>query len=93
MDPEPRAVAAALWARREAGYVEGGVLVPNAGVVDGENGEVVGLDVVHVGLVRDSKRTALHVVDAGGVVGRSRGADAGRVTAVADISTKNMRSH
>lgn len=91
MDPEPGAVAAALRALREVGDVEGGVLVPNTGVVDGENGEVVGLDIVHVGLVRDSKRTTLHVVDAGGVEGRSRGADTGRVTAVADVSTKNMR--
>ena len=67
MDPEPGAVASALGARGQIGDLELGVEIPDASLVDGEDSEVVGLQGVHVGLVSDSQRTALHVVFASGV--------------------------
>ena len=89
MDPEPGAVASALGARGQIGDLELGVEIPDAGLVDGEDSEVVGLQGVHVGLVSDGQRTALHVVFASGMESRGLSPWAGPVAAVADITTNS----
>ena len=89
MDPEPSAVASALGARGQIGDLELGVEIPDAGLVDGEDSEVVGLQGVHVGLVSDGQRTALHVVFAGGVECSRLSPWARPVAAVADITTNS----
>ena len=60
-------MTAFLRARGKLRDLELGVEVPNTGLVDGENGEVVRLKGMDVGLVCNSKTAALDIVDAGGV--------------------------
>jgi hypothetical protein len=63
VDPEPGAVAAALGARRHRrGDLEVGAERPDGAVHDAEDGEVLGLDLGHVRLVRDGERRAREVV-------------------------------
>ena len=62
MDSVERAVAAAVGARRELRDLELGVEPPDAGLVNGKDDEVVWLEVVDVGLVRDGERAALQLV-------------------------------
>lgn len=54
MDPMPSTDAAAVWAGRHIlGNLEDGVYHPNALMVDAENGQILGLNAVHVRSVRD----------------------------------------
>lgn len=62
MDPEPGTVAASLRASGQVGNLKLGIEIPHASLIDGENGEIVRFECLHVGLVRDSERTALYVV-------------------------------
>ena len=87
MNPVERAVAAAVGARRELRDLELGVEPPDAGLVNGEDDEVVRLEVVDVGLVRDGERAALHVALARGVERRALCTGAGPVASVACITT------
>ena len=68
MDPEERADALAVRAGGHVGgHLEVVVQVPRAGVDDAEDGKVLRLDVVDVGLVSDADTTAGSVVDVVGV--------------------------
>ena len=63
MDPMPRTDAAAIWASRHVLWnLEGGVNSPNALVVDAENGQILGLDAVHVRGVCNGEGTTLQVI-------------------------------
>ena len=63
MDPMPRTDAAAIWASRHVLWnLEGGVNSPNALVIDAENGQILGLDAVHVRGVCNGESTTLQVV-------------------------------
>jgi hypothetical protein len=54
MNPMPSTDTATLWARRHIlGNLEGGVDGPNALMVDAENGQILGLDAVHVRSIRN----------------------------------------
>lgn len=65
MDPEPRANAPALGARRHVRRDRKvREAIPHTRVVHAEHRKVLGLDRVHVALVRDRERTALEVVRA-----------------------------
>ena len=86
MDPEPGTVASALGAGGQLGDRKFRVEIPDTGLVDGEDGEVFGLKSIHVGLVRDSERAALHIRLASRVEGREGGTGAGGVAAVTDIT-------
>jgi hypothetical protein len=63
MDPMPGTDTATVRAGRHVlGDLEGSVDFPNTFVVDAENGQILGLDAVHVRSVRDGEGTTLHVV-------------------------------
>ena len=63
MNPMPRTDAAAIWASRHVLWnLEGGVNSPNALVVDAENGQILGLDAVHVRGVCNGESTTLQVI-------------------------------
>ena len=65
MDPMPRTDAAAIWARGHVlGNIEGSVDLPNTFVVNGENGQILGLDAVHVRSVCNGECTTLQVIEA-----------------------------
>jgi len=63
MDPMPRTDAAALWASRHVLWnLEGGADLPNTLMVNAENGQILGLDAVHVRGVCNGQGTALQVI-------------------------------
>ena len=64
MDPEERADASALGARRHIWrYFKDRLEVPRASIIDAKDGEVLGFYIVDVRLVRDCETTATDVVD------------------------------
>lgn len=73
VDPEPRADAVVARARGQLSrHLELRVQIPHAGLVHTEDSEVVRLDVIPAGLVRDCERTSLDVILAVGVELRRR---------------------
>jgi len=65
MDPMPSTDAAALGARRHVlGNLEVGVELPNTRVVNGENGQILGLDALYIRGVCNGDGTTLHVIEA-----------------------------
>ena len=63
MDPMPGTDTTTFGTRRHVlGDLEGSVDFPNTLVVDTENGQILGLDAVHVGGVRDGEGTTLQVL-------------------------------
>lgn len=75
VDPEPGAVADSLGARRHvSGDVEDVLREPGASMVGAENGKVLRLDVVHIGLVNNANAATRHVTEASSMDGRVRGA-------------------
>lgn len=85
VNPEPGTVASALWAGGQLRHREFGVEVPDAGLINREDREVLGLESIHVGLVRDSERAALDIILASRVEGGKGGAGAGGVAAVPNV--------
>ena len=64
VNPEERAVASTRRTRRHSrGDLEVSESRPHARLIDAEHCEILGLDCVHVALVRDSKRTALEIIE------------------------------
>ena len=62
MDPMPCTDTATLGAGRHVlGNLEGSVDAPNTVVIDTEDRQILGLDAVHIGSVRDGEGTTLHV--------------------------------
>ena len=62
MNPEPSADTASFRTRRHSrGDLEIGLLVPNAGVVDAEDGEVFRLDFGDIGFVCDRECASFQV--------------------------------
>jgi len=69
MDPMPSTDAAAIGASRHVLWnLEGSVDSPNALVVNAENGQILGLDAVHVGSVCNGEGTTLQVIMALGKI-------------------------
>jgi len=65
MDPVPSTDAAALGARRHVlGNIEVSVGIPNTRVVNGKNGQVLGLDAPYVRGVCNGEATTLQVIEA-----------------------------
>ena len=63
MDPMPGTDTAAVGTRRHVlGDLEGSVYFPNTLVVDTENGQILGLDAVHIGGVRNGEGTTFQVI-------------------------------
>ena len=62
MDPMPRTDAAAFGTSRHVLWnLEGGADFPNTLVVNTENGQILGLDAVHIGCVCNGEGTTLQV--------------------------------
>lgn len=92
MNPMPSTDTAAVGARRHIlGNLEVGIDRPNALMVNAENGQILGLDAVHVRSIRNRKGATLHVVNAGSVELRERVTWAG-VFSLANISGSLGRS-
>ena len=93
VNPEERADTSTIGAGGHGGgNMEVSVEVPRAGRVGGEDGEVFGLDLRHVGLVDDTETAAAEVIDTSGVVGRHGRANADIVGGVPSITTARRKS-
>ena len=93
MNPEEGADASAVGAGGHGGGdVEVGVEVEGASGVGGEDGEIFGLDLVHVGLVDDTETAATEIVNTVSVVGRHGLADADIVGGVSSVTTVQAMS-
>ena len=63
MDPVPTADTTVVWAGRHVlRDLEDGVDAPDTLMIDAEDGQILGLDAVHVGSVRDGKGATLQIV-------------------------------
>jgi len=63
MDPMPSTDTTAVRAGRHVlGDLEGSVDFPNTLVINTENGQILGLDAVHVGGIRDGEGATLQVI-------------------------------
>lgn len=68
MDPEPSADTTTRWAWGHRGRdLEISEPVPNASMIDTEDGEILGFDLSYITLVSDRQRTSEEVVDTGRV--------------------------
>jgi len=86
MDPMPGTDTAAIGTRRHVlGDREWGVDIPNAQVVNTENDQILRLEAVRIGRVRNGECAALHVINAGSMELGSRVAGA-RVFTLTNIS-------
>jgi len=84
MDPMPRTDAAALGARRHVlGNREVSVERPNTLVINAENGQIIGLDAVHVRGVCNGEGTTLQVIVALG----------GNRSAVSNLASEVEEAH
>ena len=84
MNPMPGTDTATLGARRHVlGNREGSVGSPNTFVVNAENGQIFGLNAVHVRIVCDREGTTLQVIEALG----------GNKSAVPDHASEAEKTH